>query len=284
MFFFFLKKLLGWLAMPFNWVVFALLVGIILLRQKRYPKLRKRAGLPCLFIAFAGFAVLGNVGVSNALVALLEDAYPPVPETVPATEPAPETVLGKPTPALAPAPAPAPSSLSGCRYVFVAGAGAFHHPRRAALMRLSSYSLARLTEGIRILNMLPAETKLVVSGWDGGTGVAEVRTMAREYEQAAISLGVPASRIVRFDATRDTRQEIEALKKLAGGARVAVVTNAFHMRRLMGLCKELGVDAAPCPTGYSTGEARTGDFFKWGIGALGQSGVWLHEILGEIFA
>ncbi|MDR1496789.1 MAG: YdcF family protein [Puniceicoccales bacterium] len=163
----------------------------------------------------------------------------------------------------------------------VLGGGVNYHKDRSALGRLSRPSLARLTEGMRISRVLP-EAGLIVSG----AGPEEGLSAAREQERTLVSLGMERGRILRFDTTRDTREEIRALKKLAGNAPVALVTSAFHMKRAVALCKEMGVRAVPCPCDYLVFPAtqKTSDFFKWGFGALGSSAAWFHEWLGEIFA
>jgi hypothetical protein len=55
------------------------------------------------------------------------------------------------------------------------------------------------------------------------------------------------------------------------------------MPRVMKLCRELRLEAAPCPTDFKVTEIRTGDYFSWYIWSLGQSGVWVHETLGKLF-
>jgi uncharacterized SAM-binding protein YcdF (DUF218 family) len=262
--FFFLKKALGWLAMPYNVTILAFLLGSFLLWQKRWLRFKRLGVGICFGIALALFGFFGNSGIGNYLVMALESDYPPIPEVK----------IGDPLPA----------SLANCKYVIVLGAGVDSHPQRSALTRLSLYSLSRLTEGIRILNMLPADAKLVVSGWNGGSDEESAVSMALEYERAAISLGVPANRILRFDETRDTREEVSATKKLAANSRVALVTTAFHMPRAMKLCREIGVDATACPTGFLSVKPEWQNFFRWHMWMLGQSGVWVHEELGKIFA
>jgi uncharacterized SAM-binding protein YcdF (DUF218 family) len=262
--FFVLKKTLGWLANPLNLTLLLLVVSAFFFWQRRWAWGRRRVAVPCLAFAAALFAFFGNGGVCALLITSLESDYPAVPELVEG--------------------APLPPALADCKYVLVLGAGAAYHPERSSLERLSAFSLQRLAEGIRILRCLPPDAKLLVCGWDGGSAREGVLPMAREYERAAVSLGVAGERIVRFEHARDTREEISAAKERAAGAKIAVVTTAFHMPRAMALCAEAGVAATACPTNFSTWEIRTSDFFRWSIGSLGISGYWVHEVLGRMFA
>jgi uncharacterized SAM-binding protein YcdF (DUF218 family) len=236
-------------------------VGVFLLWQKRFPKLGRRGGRACLAFSVCWLAVFGNVGVCNYLLLGLENEFPAVPEFSEGVFPA--------------------KDLSACKYVMVLGGGVNYHKDRSALGRLGRPTLARLMEGMRIARVVP-EAKLIVSG----AGPEEGLSAALEQERALASLGMERGRIARFDSTRDTREEIEALKKLAGVAPVALVTSASHLRRAMALCEEMGVRAVPCPCDYLVYPAtqETGDFFKWGYGALGGSAVWFHEWLGKLFA
>jgi len=262
--FFILKKTLGWLALPFNLTLFLCACGAFVFWQRRWPHLRRSIAVPCLAAAAVLFLFFGNAGISNSLISSLENNYPAIPEINGSQQP--------------------PTALADCKYVLVLGAGAHYHPDRASVSRLSLFSLPRLAEGIRIFRALPPDAKLVVTGWDGGTAREGVLAMACEYERAAISLGVPKERIIRIETARDTRDEITQTKRRAGEARVALVTTAFHMPRAMQLCAETGLDATPCPTGFSTAETHWFDFLKWSPWALAQSGVWVHEFLGKLFA
>jgi uncharacterized SAM-binding protein YcdF (DUF218 family) len=161
------------------------------------------------------------------------------------------------------------------------GGGADFHADRSALARIGHSSRARLAEGIRLLRVLP-DAKLITSG----SGQADLPTMSQEAEQAALSLGVAVERIIRFDDARDTREEIRALKKQVGDAPVALVTSAFHLPRAMALCKEMRVNAIPCPSDYWSGPAPLSfwAFFRWSGGGLSNSAFCFHEWLGRLAA
>ena len=258
--FFYIKKIAGFWAMPFPMGLAALLLGLLLLWQKRFRILRRCIGRPCLIFGCLWLLIFGNVGLSNWLLLGLEDGYAPIPELVEGM--------------------PLSHNLIACQYVVVLGGGTNYHKERSALTRLSGHALARLAEGLRLARVLPA-ARLVVSGYAAD---ASLPTMASEYERAALSLGFAPGRIVRLDVPKDTREEIMALRERVGDTPVALVTSAFHMARAMELCRELHVNAVPCPTAFSPSIRKGTDFFKWSLGAYGASSIWFHERLGRLFA
>ncbi|MDR2512864.1 MAG: YdcF family protein [Puniceicoccales bacterium] len=258
--FFHLKKILGFWAMPLPLGFVAVVLGVMLLRQKRFRVLGRRAGWPCLICGCLLLLIFGNVGVANYLLFQLEERHAPIPELAQGMPP--------------------PDNLAPCQYVVVLGGGTLYHEGRSSLTRLSWHSLARLAEGLRLAHVLPS-AQLVVSGYSAEDLLP---TMASEYERAAISLGFASGRIVRFDTPKDTREEITELRARIGDAPVAVVTSAFHMERAMVLCRELRVNAVACPTAFSSRTQKNADFLKWSLGAYATSAVWFHEWLGRLFA
>jgi uncharacterized SAM-binding protein YcdF (DUF218 family) len=259
--FFFLKKLVGSMLMPLSLALIALLVGMVLLKQRKFPCLGKKTGTFLLVFGFFWLAIFGNVGISCVLLQSLEDAYPPISEFSAGTTLPPE--------------------LKQCKYVVVLGAGTDYKKDRGSIARLGQSQLSRLAEGIRILHVLPG-AKLIVSG----ASRDESPTTAQESERAAVALKVIPEKILRFDSSLDTREEIELLKKQAGDAPVALVTSAFHLPRAMALCRELKVNAVACPSDYWARPLplKFTDFLKWDAGALRQSQFCFHEWLGRLFA
>ena len=246
---------------PFPLALIALLLGAALLKQKKFPRFGRKTGKSFLVFGFCWLAIFGNFGISSVLLQSLEDTYPPIPEF------SERTVL--------------PPELKQCKYVMVLGAGTDYKKERGSIARLSQAQLSRLAEGIRVLHVL-SDAKLIVSGGSGD----ETPTTAQESERAAVALKVVPERILRFDETRDTREEIESLKKQAGDAPVALVTSAFHLPRAMALCREFKVNAVACPADYWARPLplKFRDFFKWNAMALRQSGFCFHEWIGRLLA
>lgn len=272
---FVLKKILGHLLMPLPLGLGLITLGLLLIAFRR--RLR---GWLLLTLGWFVIALAANRAVSLAITASLEKTYPPVPSLAAPAAPDPATVpeaaplsgetpveaasaeagpLLRIEPAAPPIPAPAvpaglPEPLRAAAFVAVLGGG---HGDAAALpagQRLSPSARARLVEGLRLALALP-DTWLVVSGPrnDPYDPQPSDLTHARTLADSAVELGFPRERIVEIDTARDTVEEIDALRLLAGDERVALVTSAWHLPRAMKLAAAARLDAFPCPADYLGG-------------------------------
>lgn len=253
---FWLKKTIGSWLMPLPISLVALLAGFLLLRYTKW----RRLGRMAIGLAVAVLLIFSNNFVAKSLVRSLETKYPGIPEFVPG--------------------APLPPQIASCRYVVVLGGGNGVTPGLAATNLLSSASLARFVEGLRIWRALPA-AKLIVTG--GGRAGEEPN--AHFIARAALAFGVPAERLLVIDRARDTEDESRAAKALVAGERVALVTSAWHMPRACALFRSAGIDTVPCPADFAT-HLDPGfriDDYTWTFWALGGSERGLRERLGSLW-
>lgn len=255
--FFWLKKFLGFWLMPLPFCLLLLFVGaLLLLRSKR----RARLGRGLMIAGTVLLMLFSNKIVSVWLVHPLEARYPAIPELRPG--------------------APVPPPLAACRFVLVLGAGNGHSEGLSATNQLSSSALARVTEAVRLLRVLP-DARLIVSGPAEGKHPAHATMLAR----AAESLGVPPERIAYIDQARDTEDESLAIGRMVGSAPFALVTSAWHMPRSVALFRHAGLAPLPCPADYSS---HAGDDFNWtdlfwDIGSLERSTWAVRERLGYLW-
>ena len=252
---FWLKKALTVPLMPLTFALLVGTLGAILLFRPRFA----RRGRILVVIALLVLGLASNKGVALWLIAPLELRHAAIPELAPDE--------------------PLPAELSRCRAVVVLGGG---HGDTASLSRinqLSASALSRLAEGIRLLRLLPADVVLVVSGHNGSKHPSHAQILA----EAAISLGVPASRILRCDTPRDTESEVSEIKARFGDEPVAVVTSAWHMPRAIGLCERAQVNAFPCPADFThkPGADSGVELFAWNLEALGQTSKAIRERVGQ---
>jgi uncharacterized SAM-binding protein YcdF (DUF218 family) len=250
---FWLKKFFSPFLLPLPFVLVCGVLGAVLLGSRRW----RRAGRALVTLAVLVLLAASNKWVSGRLIMPLESRYPAVGAFQPGE--------------------PLPPSLAACRYVVVLGGGHEDGDVRPALSRLSTSARARLTEGIRLLRLLPA-AKLVVSGPRDNGGPTHARILA----DSAVSLGVERTRILMIDDARDTEEEAARLRELAGDAPVAVVTSAWHLPRAMALCAAQGLHALPCPTDYlyCTPLRWQWSDFTWDVPSLERSTAAVHERLG----
>lgn len=253
---FWLKKLVSYWLMPLPLCLALLAAGLLLLRSPR----RSAAGRRLLAGAAALLLLLSNRAVSTRLLAPLEGRYPAVPEIA--------------------SGAAVPASIAGCRFVVVLGGGHTDMPGVPATGQLSSSALGRIVEAVRLFRVLPG-ARLVVSGPGEPGRPSHAAVLAR----AAESLGVDPARIELIDTALDTEDESKAVARLAGSARVALVTSAWHMPRAAALFRGAGVQFAPCPADFV---ARGGQRFRWGdLGcdseSLERSTLAVHEWIGLLW-
>jgi uncharacterized SAM-binding protein YcdF (DUF218 family) len=225
----------------------------------RFPR-RSRLGRGLFTSSLVLLLLFSNTFVSTALISSLESRFPPIPELGAGERP--------------------PAAFASCRWVVVLGGGHIDVLGLSALDKLSTSSLARLTEGVRLLRSLPV-ARLIVSG----AGARGQPTHAAILAQAAVSLGVPRDRILLIVEARDTEDESFAVKKLAGAEPVALVTSAWHMRRSEALFRRAGVNVLPCPTDYSARPNRGFGWenLHWDVESLGRSTWAVHEYLGLLW-
>lgn len=254
---FLLKKFLSVWLMPLPFSLAALFVGLVLLGST------KQTNLGRFLLACGTFALLvfSNKFISTQLVRPLEATYPPIPE-----------LLNGVT---------LPTDLASCRAVVVLGGGHGEMPGLAAIEKLSASSRARLTEGVRLLRVLPG-AKLFVTGGGAPDHVSHAAVQA----DAAISLGIAPDRIVRLDRPRDTEEEAEALSRLIGDEPFALVTSAWHLRRATALMKNRGLHPVPCPCDFTARPANTLTWtdFLWDTESLGRSTRGISERLGFMWS
>lgn len=242
--------------MPLSLCLVPILVGVACLAFRR----RVTLGRSLLAAGIVLLLLFSNKLVSRWLIRPLEVQYAAMPEFV--------------------GDAPPPAKLASCQFVVVLGAAHGYDPEHSANNLLSSSALARITEAVRLLRVLPRAT-LIVSG----PGIANRETHAAVLGRAAQALGIAANRIRYIDHARDTEEESYAVQRLVGGAPVALVTSAWHMPRSMALLRGAGVTAVACPTDFLS---HADDAFRatdllWDAGALERSTWAVRERIGQLW-
>jgi uncharacterized SAM-binding protein YcdF (DUF218 family) len=253
---FWLKKVVSFWLMPLPLSMALLVCGILLARFSRRPKLGGRLVLA----AAALLILLSNRLVSTRLLQPLEARYPAVPEFA--------------------SGAPIPASIASCQFVVVLGGGNGDMPGLSSTSQLSTSSLGRIVEAVRILRVLPA-ARLVVSG----PGELGHRTHAAVLAQAAESLGIDPARIMQIDTAHDTEDESMAMASIAHGGRTALVTSAWHMPRAAGLFRKAGVSFVPCPADFvsRSEEQPAWTDLGWDVESLERSTRAVHEWIGLLW-
>ncbi|WP_108823841.1 ElyC/SanA/YdcF family protein [Ereboglobus luteus] len=264
-FLFWLKKIIGLFFMPLQFALIIGVIGVVFIWLRKREKLA-RIGRVMITLAVLVLLLASNRGVAIRLARPLESAYAPIPELKSAFDPANPAV---------------PAQLAACKYVLVLGSGHADAPARSRINQLSNSGRARLAEALRILRVLPPDTKLIVSGYHlRGPSHAQVSA------EAAESLGIDPGRIIRMDEARDTDDEIRTAVEIANGAPVALVTSAWHMPRAMHMCGHHKLDALACPADYllpSSDNEGALAWFRFELGAFECSSKAIRERIGRLF-
>jgi uncharacterized SAM-binding protein YcdF (DUF218 family) len=140
------------------------------------------------------------------------------------------------------------ATAAGARWVVVLGAGYDIRSDVPATSRLSSATLERVVEGIRVYRNLPG-SKLIMSG----RGYGDEPTEARVMHEAAVTLGVAASDVLEEAESDDTADEARLIRPMVGRDRIVLVTSAPHMDRAVRLFEKQGMTVVAAPAGFWPG-------------------------------
>lgn len=244
---FWIKKLVGTLAAPLPVGLFLAVVGAYLIWKTQRQKLGR--GLIALGIAIPLLA--SNRGFSEILISQLEDQYPPQ------------------------------HLLTDMRYVAVLGGGHADNTNLPWTTQLYESSRARLVEGVRIHRQNPRSV-LICLGPQGDRSHSHAEVLAG----AARELGVHPLNLEIIPDVRDTQDEIQSIKRLAGDESVALVTSAWHMPRAMGMARKAGLNATASPTDYLSpfDEIPAIYWLQFSAEGLGQTSRACRENLGLLWA
>jgi len=165
------------------------------------------------------------------------------------------------------------------KFIVVLGGGHIPDPAVPITSQISSNSLVRLTEGIRIYHNYPG-SKLILSG--GGIGLTCAEIMA----EATKIFKIKREDIIIEAVSRDTKDEAIFIKSIVGDNRFVLVTSASHMPRSIALFRKLGMEPIPAPTNHLAIKNPYSTFrlpFP-GAGGLTKSERVFYEYLGLAWA
>ena len=241
---FVLRKIVSLLLLPFNVSLFFLVCGLLLLFSQR-----QRAGKTFVAIGLLLLLIFSIPPVSNRLIGSLESHYKPLEE----------------------------HALAGSKVRWIVVLGGGHNSSRPSGSQLSSSSLARLTEGIRIYRSQSA-TKLILSGG----AVFDPLPNAEAMAATAKLFGVKDEDIVLESESMDTEDEARLLAPLLKKEPFYLVTSAVHMPRSMALFKKQGTNPIPAPADYSFQSSRAPFLLQVlpNVNAFQQSERALREYMG----
>jgi len=175
---------------------------------------------------------------------------------------------------------------TGYQYIVVLGGGHNSDPRQPLSSRLKSFSLARISEGIRLAKLYPDAT-LVLSGYAGN----ESRSNAAVMREFAMGMGIDPARILLFETPRDTAEEAGQIAPLIRQHPTLLVTSAFHMQRALKLFAWQGCWPSPAvaqflsvaPQTETNDNSALKNYLPGASGLVMLEFAW-HEWLGILWA
>lgn len=239
-----LKKIIGLLLMPLPLLCWMLLAAAVLYRFRRV-----RAGRMVLCSAFALLLLFSLPATMHRVVQPLEYQYPMY-------------------------------QSQSVEFVIVLGGSHRSHDDIPISSLLSSISMVRLSEGIRIHRLNPG-SKLLLSGHNGRDEISQAEAMA----QVAEAYGVARADILTEPRAMDTNDEAMYWSQVVTDRPHALVTSASHMPRAMSLFHRYGVKPVAAPTEFMTAndfDLRWQEFVPAAWALVNIERAW-HEYVGMVW-
>lgn len=95
-------------------------------------------------------------------------------------------------------------------------------------------------------------TPILVASGRSIHGIGPRRDLARETRDIWMQLEVPQEAIITISEPRNTSEEVRAYSEMIGErgwSRVGLITSAWHLRRALRNCEDLGIEMHPLPAG-----------------------------------
>lgn len=221
------SKVLGFFAIPSNFVILVGIVGALLLGT-RFARWGWRLAIGSLVV----LAVIGLSPVGNALIVPFEDRFP------------------------------AWDASRGAPHGMVVLGGAISpdvsHARDTVALNEAA---ERLTVVAELARRYP-DARIIFSGGSGSI-VFDERPEAEFALRLLESLGVPRGRVIAEDKSRNTVENARFSRDIAQpkpGERWLLVTSAYHLPRAMGLFRKAGFPVEAYPVDWRT--RGTGDLLR----------------------
>jgi uncharacterized SAM-binding protein YcdF (DUF218 family) len=216
--FFYLSKILGFFAVPSNFIIMVGIVGTLLLRT-RFARMGWRLAIGSLIL----LAVVGLSPVGNALILPLEQRFPPWD-----------------------------SSRGAPDGIVILGGAVTPDVALARNDVALNEAAERMTAAVELARRYP-DARIIFSGGEGNLafGGNESEAALKLFER----LGVAPGRIVAEDKSRNTIENALFSKQIAmpkPGERWLLVTSAYHLPRSIGVFRKVGFAVEAYPVDWRT--------------------------------
>jgi len=218
--FFYASKVLGFFAIPSNFIILVGIVGALLLGTRRFA----RAGWWLAIGSLVLLAVFGLSPAGNALIVPLEDRFPPWDDR-----------RGPP------------------HGIVVLGGAISPDVSHARNMVALNEAAERLTAVVELAKRYP-DARIIFSGGTAAL-VFDERPEAVYALRLLEALGVAPGRVVPEDKSRNTVENARFSREVAQpkpGERWLLVTSAYHLPRSVGVFRKAGFPVEAYPVDWRT--------------------------------
>lgn len=221
---FYLKKIIARLFFPLPLALEVILIGIYIVYKN---KKKRNHGLGIILSGAIFLFLISSEPFVDQILYPFEHRYLPVKEYI-----------------------------LGVEYIVVLGGGHDSNEFLPVNSQLSTLTLPRVIEAIRLKKIYP-QAKLIFSGGK----IKDNKTNAEVMKELALMLGVEKKDILVEETSLDTREEALNLKKFLTNKKFILVTSATHMHRAMLLFQKQGLTPIPSPSPYLS--KKTSDYTLW---------------------
>lgn len=244
---FLFKKIASRLVFPLPLTLQLIFLGLLMIIFRK-----RRAGFLFILVGSLLLGVMSMEPVADRFLRSLEQQYQPLQER----------------------------AEHNVAFIVVLGGGHDSQQGLPPSSQLSSSSLARVVEGVRLSKLHP-EAGLIFSG-------GKINDLVPVSEVAALTatqLGLDPDRILIESQALDTEDEAGAIKDMVAGKPFILVTSASHMHRALQIFRHFGMNPTPSPADYL---AKEREYVPWSYfpssGALEKMERVFYERLGLAWA
>ena len=181
----------------------------------------KRIGKYLLALGIISYFAFSSSPLSMALLARLENRYPPLLDT---------------------------KGVGDVDTIVLLTGGAWKDPYVPGTSQVDETTVSRLREAIRLFHLIP-DAKVVISGGPLGIDERDI-PVSRMVGDLASAMGIPGERIILETNSTTTYENGVEIKKILGEKPFVLVTSAFHLPRALAVFEKLGLSPIPAPADF----------------------------------
>ena len=242
------KLIVQYAITPSGIITLCLVLGFLLIAME------KRIGKYLLALGIVSYFVFSSSPLSMALLARLENRYPPLLDT---------------------------KGVGEVDTIVLLTTAAWKDPHVPLTSQVGETTVSRLLEAIRLFHLIPG-AKVVISGGPLDPNGRDI-PVSRIVGDLASAMGIPGERMMLEKNSTNTYENGVEIKKILGEKSFLLVTSAYHLPRAIAVFQKLGLSPIPAPANFRViqnkphFDASKGELLKEIISALPSSNNLTHS-------